>query len=448
MSDASGHHAKKIPVIEGLKTRQVAVKILSAVVDQQMSLDGLTDGQGGNGEFLRLESRDRALVRAIVKVALRNRIGFEDLIASQLSRPLPKNAAAVQHILHVALAQILVLDVPDSAAVNLAVASARDSSKTQKFAKLINAVLRNVTRMDKADVFGELSSCDMLPEWLDAALIDQYGLEITQAMMQALKIDASLDLTVKDNPTHWAEILGGTVLPTGTVRLPSGSHDVTQMAGFEDGAWYVQDVAAALPARLMGDIKGKAVADFCAAPGGKTAQLLLAGGHVTAFEMNPQRLKRLKGNLERLQLDAELILGDFRKTAKNKQFDAVLLDAPCSSTGTIRRHPDIAWTKDLKSVNQLAELQKALLLAALDRVKSGGKLVFSNCSLLRQEGEDMIAQVLVTRKDITLDSIGSDEVFGLEDAITSEGMVRTYPSMKAFDDAGIDGFFACRFLKH
>ncbi len=458
----------------GLGVRLVAAKLLSAIVDAKTSADGLFAPGNGHPGFRALDARDQGLVKAIVLSALRHRGTIERMIAACLDRSLPPNAANLRHILHVGAAQILYLDVPDSAAVDLAVAAADVDSRSVRFKGVVNAVLRRLSREkaarettagemakgESADVAGERAETlqdpsENLPDWLRGRLEPVYGAGRTAAMAAAHLKSAPLDLTVKSDPAAWAERLGGTVLPTGTVRLMTHDGPVTELAGFAEGEWWVQDAAAALPARLFGDLSGLCVADLCAAPGGKTAQLILAargrGGVVTALDINANRLKRLRQNLSRLGLEAETVLGDLGTYEPEAPFDAILLDAPCSSTGTIRRHPDVAYTKDADEIAKLAGVQARLLREAARLLKPGGRLVFSNCSLDPVEGEVVIAAFLGDHPAFSRDPIRADEVPGLAAAITPEGDLRTTPEM-AFDQGtseaaaafGLDGFFSSR----
>jgi 16S rRNA (cytosine967-C5)-methyltransferase len=253
---------------------------------------------------------------------------------------------------------------------------------------------------------------------------------------------------VKSDAASWAEKLGGRLLPTGSVRL-IGQGAVTALPGFAEGAWWVQDTAASLPARLLGDVGGKRVADLCAAPGGKTAQLAAAGALVTAVDRAPGRLRRLSDNLSRLSLKAETARADVTEW-QAEPFDAVLLDAPCSSTGTIRRHPDVAWLKQAADLVGLSALQRRLLERAVALTKSGGKLVYCTCSLEPEENEHLIADLLAHEPSVRREPIGVSEVFGRSEFITPDGDLRTLPCHLADTDSrlsGLDGFYAARLLK-
>ncbi|MDP3896111.1 MAG: RsmB/NOP family class I SAM-dependent RNA methyltransferase [Mesorhizobium sp.] len=436
--------------VPGLAARQAAARLLAAVVEAHTPLDGMTDGSHGHPQYRALDERDRGLVRAILISALRHRVTIESLIAGRLDRPLPGNAHMLSHILHVALAQILFLDIPDSAAVDLAVSQARNDPRTQRFASLVNAVLRGVAREKETLLPAALGAARDAPDWFIRRLQDAYGAAAADAILAAHRLESPVDFTVKSDAEKWAGLLGGIVLPTGSVRIGKLDRSVGELPGYDDGEWWVQDAAAALPAKLFGSIAGLRVADLCAAPGGKTAQLAAAGANVTAVEISDNRMKRLATNLARLKLDAELIVADIATYAPDEKFDALLLDAPCSSTGTVRRHPDVLWTKTEADIVKLAGVQRRLLVDAAKLVKPGGTLVFSNCSLDPKEGEELIRAFLADTPAYVLDRIAPDEVPGIAGFSSAEGWLRTTPAgmtMATPALSGLDGFFAARMKK-
>ncbi len=434
----------------GLETRRVATKLLAAVVDAHASLDGLTDPAHGQPNFRALDARDRSLVRAILMSALRHRSTIEALLARRLERPLPANARALSHALHVAAAQILFLDVPDSAAVDLAVTQAKSDPRLARFSGLVNGVLRNLIRVKARALPAALAQTREAPEWFAARLEAAYGAEKTAAILAMHRLEPPVDFTVRQDPQRWAEALGGIVLPTGTVRIAKLEAGVDTLPGFEEGAWWVQDAAASLPAKLLGNIAGTRVADLCAAPGGKTAQLIHAGADVTAVDLSKSRLKRLAENLKRLRLEAQIVESDIRKFEPETPFDAILIDAPCSSTGTVRRHPDVPWTKTPEDIEKLANLQRALLDHAVTLVKPGGRIVFSNCSLDPTEGEAMLEAFLAETPHVALDPIQPDELPGIASFVTPQGFLRTTPADRLGEEPlaqGLDGFFAARLIR-
>ena len=437
------------PTVPGLAARMAAAKILAAVVDAKTPLDGLTDHDHGHPQFRALSQRDRALVRAILVTALRFRVTIGKLIDRRLERPLPSNAHALAHLLHVAAAQILFLDIPDSAAVDLAVTHAKSDPRTKRFAGLVNAVLRGIARGKDTQLSKMLAATDDAPGWFIERLQASYGEERARAILAAHRTEAPVDFTVKMDPDRWANELGGIALPTGTVRVERLAASVADLPGYEEGAWWVQDAAASLPARLLGDVAGLRVADLCAAPGGKTAQLVNAGARVTAVEVSKNRLARLTANLKRLRLAAEVMEADMMTYEPAMLFDAVLLDAPCSSTGTVRRHPDVPWTKSPEDIAKLAKLQRQLLDKAITFVKPGGRIVFSNCSLDPDEGEALVASLLAGNVTVEAEPIDPGEIDGIAPFI-KDGALRTTPAdldLGRPGISGLDGFYAARFRR-
>lgn len=434
--------------VPGLEVRQVAQRLLGAVIEKKTSLDGLTDNQNGHPLYLKLSARDRALARAILGAALRHREAINKALAGFLDRPLPENAHSLKQLFHVGAAQILYLDVPDHAAIDLAVTAAKADPRNIRFSGLINAVLRKIAT-GKEQILAQ--NVYEAPHWFSALLEKNYGKEKTEAILKAQAEEPPLDLTVKQNPELWAQKLGGIVLAPHTVRLKELSGPLTELEGYEEGAWWVQDVAASLPALLMGDIRGKHVADLCAAPGGKTAQLAQMGAHVTALDMSKNRLNRLQVNMARLGFTVQTITSDAKDFTPDSLFDAVLIDAPCSSTGTIRRHPDILYTKGLEDITKLAEVQRSLLEHAVRLTKPGGTIVFSNCSLAYEEGEDLCRAFLRDTPSVVLSPVQPHELPGLEIVIGEGGILRSTPADLPHETprlSGMDGFFAARFLKN
>ncbi|MDK9695797.1 MAG: methyltransferase domain-containing protein [Siculibacillus sp.] len=431
----------------GFASRRIAVDILSGVLDDGRPLDQVLDHRSSMPAWRSLSPADRALVRAIVSTTLR-RLGLvDDALKRQMKRPLPSKAARVRQILRVGATQLLFMDVPDHAAVSVATELADRDRETRPWKAMVNGVLRSLAR-NRDEVLADQDATRLVtPLWLWRDWVETWGEDTARAFATAHMVEPALDLTVKSDAAGWAAKLGGTVLPTGSVRLvPHGT--ITEMDGFESGEWWVQDAAAALPARLLGDVSAKSVADLCAAPGGKTAQLAVAGAHVTAVDLSPQRLDRLKQNLARLRLgDVATVVADLETWTPKAPFDAVLLDAPCSATGTLRRNPDVGRLKKAAQVEDLAALQRRLLERASGWVKPGGVLVYCTCSLQRAEGEDRVADFLAGHPEFERVPVRPEEIGGLASAITAEGDLRTRPDMLPDPEprlAGLDGFFAAR----
>ena len=456
--DKRRRHAAAAPSPDkpGLAARQAAHRILGAILDANSSMDGLTDEVHGHPQYLALEPRDRALVRAILLTALRNLGELDATISRFTEKPLPAGATGLRNILLAGLAQILFLDVPDHSAVDLAVTAAQADPRSRRFANLVNALLRRAAR-EKEDLLAEFAARPVrAPQWFADRLDAIYGVETAAAIDACHRLEAPIDLTLKagEQPeaAEWAEKLGAVVLPTGSLRLTGPSRDIAELPGFADGAWWVQDAAAAMPARLFGDLAGKTALDCCAAPGGKTAQLADAGAKVTALDLSANRLKRLAGNLERLGLSdaCETIATDLFKFAPEDGFDAVLLDAPCSSTGTVRRHPDVPFAKSAADIEKLASLQARMLDTASSWVRPGGVLVFSNCSLDPLEGEAVARRFAAAHPDFAIAPVMAEEAPGFGDAIDEDGFLRLTPAHLDLGDpalSGVDGFFAARFQR-
>jgi 16S rRNA (cytosine967-C5)-methyltransferase len=429
----------------GLAARRIAADIVGAVLRQKRPLDEQLE----QSDLASLPERDRALVRTIVATVLRRLGTLRHLLATMLEKGMPSSAPKVEDILLIGAAQILFLDVPDHASVDLSVRLAQADHHASHYSGLVNAVLRKLARDGKARLAGLDTVMLDTPDWLMQRWIAQYGQTTARAIATAHTQEPALDLTVKSDPAAWAETLNGRVLDTGTVRTIA-SGPIPQLAGYDDGAWWVQDAAAALPARLLGDVRGKSVADLCAAPGGKTAQLAQAGAQVTAVDRSAPRLERVRQNLARLQLNAEIVRAD-AAAWQGGPFDAILVDAPCSSTGTIRRHPDIPWLKSEADLVKLVALQTRLLDHATTLLKPGGTLVYCTCSLEAEEGENQIAALLGRNPGLRRSPIRADEVAGHAELLTPEGELRTLPCYWAYVAeprmGGLDGFYAARIAK-
>ena len=355
------------PEVPGLAARRIAVDIVDGVLRRRIPLDEQLAGKSAHPGLPMLADRDRALMRRLTATALRRLGTLRHVLADFLERGFPADAPRAETILLVGAAQILWLDVPDHAAVDLSVRLAQADRRAARYAGLVNAVLRRVAQ--NRESLAVADGTRDTPDWLLTRWRAHYGEEAARAIAEANGHEPALDLTVKADAAGWAEHLRGRVLSTGSVRtLAQGA--ITLLPGFTEGAWWVQDAAAALPARLFGDVQGLAVADLCAAPGGKTAQLAHAGARVTAVDRSAARLARVAENLSRLRLAAETVAADALEW-QGGPFDAVLLDAPCSSTGTIRRHPDVPWLKSEADLAVLTSLQQRLLDHAVDVAQTG-----------------------------------------------------------------------------
>src|SRR5476649_1566181 len=434
------------PEVPGLAARRIAADILDGVLRRKIALDEQLSGKAAHPGLVGLADRDRALMRRLAATVLRRLGTLHHMLGGFLDKGFPSEAPRVETILLIGAAQILWLDVPDHAAVDLSVRLAQADRRAARYTGLINAVLRRVTQ-SKTAALANISTRDT-PKWLVARWTKRYGAETARTIAAANGHEPALDLTVKYDAESWAERLRGRVLPTGTVRtIAHGA--ISLLPGFTEGAWWVQDAAASIPARLLGDVRGLDVADLCAAPGGKTAQLAYAGACVTAVDRSAGRLMRLSENLTRLSLQAETVAADVLEW-QGGSFDAALLDAPCSSTGTIRRHPDVPWLKSEADLAALTSLQQRLLDRAIELLKPGATLVYCVCSLEPEEGVNQIAALLARNAGVARKPVTAQEVFGHAEFVTADGDLRTLPLHLPDPDprwGGLDGFYAARLVK-
>jgi 16S rRNA (cytosine967-C5)-methyltransferase len=431
--------------VPGLPARRLAATLIDEVLKARLALDETYERLSPT---FGLDAADAALARAIAITAFRRLGTIQHAINARLERGSPRNSGPFEPILVAAAAQILFLDVPDHAAVDLAIRHLHEDARSSRYVSLGNALLRRLAREREAILSEAVDPFLDTPEWLAESWLETYGETTAAAIAASHRDEPPLDLSVKEDAAGWAEKLDGLLLPTGSVRLRE-RQSITGLPGFDEGAWWVQDAAAALPVRLLAPRKGERVADLCAAPGGKTAQIAALGAHVTAVDRSGPRLRRLKANLERLGLSAEIVAKD-AAIWQAEPFDAVLLDAPCSATGTIRRHPDVAWTKTPEDRDKLAALQARLLEAAARLTKPGGRLVYCTCSLEPHEGEEQIEAFLAEHPDFARAPITPEEIGGLADAIDRNGDLRTLPHQLQHETprlSGWTGFYASRLIR-
>ena len=436
---------------ESLSSRSSALEILQAVSRRNHALDEAVSGHLG---FAKLEPRDRAFVRLIVATTLRRLGQIDALIAVCLERPIETKMPAVHDILRLGIAQLLFLKTPPHAAVDTSVALAEGIGHGA-LKGLVNAVLRRLSREGSAIVETQDAAKLNTPAWLWESWIAAYGEDTTRKIAVAHMAEPPLDITVRSHAeshreSHresWASRLSATILPTGSLRRPiaqeGGGGAIPELPGFAEGEWWVQDAAAAIPASLFGDVTGRSAIDLCAAPGGKTAQLAAAGAKVIAVDVSAARIKLLRDNMSRLHLPADFICADASVWHPREQAECVLLDAPCTATGTLRRHPDIARLKSPKDVTRLMAVQDRLLDAATAMLAPGGMLVYCTCSLQPEEGEQRIAALLDRKSDLVRVPIAPAEVGGLPELLTAEGALRTLPCHLSAQ-GGMDGFYAVR----
>ncbi|MDX3901295.1 MAG: transcription antitermination factor NusB [Sphingobium sp.] len=417
--------------VPGLPARRAALKLLDAVLRRgdplEVALHGATQG---------LKDRaDRALVHMIAAETLRHLPDLDALIDAATAKPLPEDAKA-RMVLRIALVQTLALGTPAHAAIATALPLVDGGPR-----KLVHGVFGTVTRGAPA-----LPEPPTLPMGVGARWAEQWGEVMPADAAAAFAARPPVDVTLRDpaRTAAWAEALAGESLAAGHVRLPDHAA-VIDLRGFAEGAWWVQDLAASLPARLLGAGTGRAALDLCAAPGGKTMQLAAAGWDVTAIDQSAKRLERMADNLARTGLGVATVAADLRQWTPAAPADAVLLDAPCSATGIYRRHPDVLHRIGPRQIGEQAALQSLLLARAADWVKPGGTLVYATCSLEQAEGEDQARAFLAARQDFQIAPPVAGE---LPDGVrpSGEGWVRTLPSTLA-ERGGVDGFFVARFVR-
>jgi 16S rRNA (cytosine967-C5)-methyltransferase len=442
--DETARGAREPDASPGLATRRIAVAVIAAVLNENKALDETLD-RLLQRDGAALEPRDRGLARAIATVAIRRFGTIRGALLARLRSGMPERAGAFPDVLVAAVAQLLFLDVPDHAAVDLAMRLIHEDREADRFANVANALLRRISR-ERDEILAASDPLDSdTPSWLKARWIAAWGEDTARAIAAANRQEAAVDVSVARDPQGWAERLDALLLPTGSLRLRQRTA-IQDLPGYADGQWWIQDAAAALPARLLGAGPGMKVADLCAAPGGKTAQLAAAGAEVLAVDRSEQRLGRLTANMKRLGLAVRTLAADATQI-EEKGFDAVLLDAPCSATGTLRRHPDVAWTKAEEDVFRLAALQTRLLDRAAAILRPGGRLVFCTCSLEKEEGERQLSAAVARHPGLERDPVRPEELPGLEVAVTSDGDVRTLPFMLPHEEgrlSGLDGFFIGR----
>jgi 16S rRNA (cytosine967-C5)-methyltransferase len=430
-------------VSAGEAARGAALSILGEVLRKRRSLDAATDEILARTD---LPPRDAGFARAIANETLRRFGQLEALLRQFVPRsPPPHRAGPTLEILLAGACELLFLDVAPHAAVDGANRLAAADPKAIHFKPLINATLRRIANEGRNVIDGQDAERLNTPDWLWSRWVDHYGEGVARRIARAHQSPPPLDIFGANDATPFQSLSDVQTLPGGTLRLRDAGR-VDQLPGFTDGDWWVQDFAASLPARLLGDVAGQTVIDLCAAPGGKTAQLARAGAQVIAVEREPSRVALLRENLARLKIDARVVEADLRDFAPEVRAPFVLLDAPCSATGTIRRHPDLPWNKSAADVTACAETAGELIDAAAEMVADRGVLVFAVCSLEREEGQEQVAQFLRRHSGFRRDPVSAEELFGLPEPISPEGDLRTLPCHMS-EIGGMDGFYAAR-LRH
>lgn len=414
---------------QGFAARAAALDILQAALSGRAGIDGAL----AQPSLKALEPRDRGFARALAMATLRHLGPIDTALQAKLAKPPPER---VVNILRLGAAQLFVLKTPPHAAVGETV-----ELSPPVFKGLVNAVLRNLTREPP-----NLADPDRLaPPWLYARWRAAYGEDGAREIAALIAQEPPTDLSLKDpaQAETLAAELEAQVLPGGSLRTERGG-DLTGWPEFDTGSWWVQDAAAAIPVRLLDVKSGQTALDLCAAPGGKTLQLAAAGAAAVALDRSGVRLKRVSENLARTGLTAEVVEADGATWADARTFDAVLLDAPCSATGTFRRHPDVVWVARPSDIASLAAVQSRLLDSAARRVKPGGRLVYCVCSLEPEEGEAQAEGFLGRTPDFALEPMAAGEGGAPEASLRSDGTLRILPQHMA---GGLDGFYIARFRR-
>lgn len=426
-------------------SRKTALIIMGSILNAQQPMDTVMEI---NPDFKNLDMRDRGFVRMLVTTTLRRLGEIDAIIKKTQDKPDQALQPVLKNILRLGVAQIMFLDVPDHAAVDTSVRLS-ESQGLAKFKGLVNGILRNVTRHYQEWSQDYDPARINIPDWLFEKWEEDYGHEEALNIAQASLREAPLDLSIKnpERADQIAETLNGEKMWNGTVRIQS-SGQIQDLAGYQDGTWWVQNISASLPVLFFGDVANREVIDLCAAPGGKTAQLASRGAYVQSLDRSARRLNRFMENMKRLRLDANVtpISADASVWHSKNQVDAVLLDAPCTATGTLRRNPDILHLKSELDVTKMMKVQHKLIRNAASMVKPGGMLIYCTCSLQKEEGEDQIDWFLNSTSEFRRVPINPEEVGGQTYLLNNQGDMRILPHMME-EQGGMDGFFIARLVR-
>ena len=423
--------------VQGLEVRRLAVELYRTCLNRRLTVE---DALHGSARAAALEPRDRAFLLTLLLTVFRHKGEIEAVATKLLAKPLPRKSGPAADILALGVAQLIYLGMPAHAVIDLAVRIAKEDRNAQHFAGLINAVLRRVSSAGDSLLEDVDAARLNTPSWLWERWSTAYGPNEAGRIARSHGERPGLDLSFKDKASRWVNDLSGKALPNGQLRLSSDHAPVPDLPGFAEGAWWVQDAAATIPVRLFGGLDGMTALDLCAAPGGKTLQMAALGAKVTAVDISEQRMRRLRDNLARTGLAAEVRVADVLSSEVVGAWDAVLLDAPCSATGTIRRHPELPYLKGPNQVREVSGLQRLMLRKAASLVRPGGLLVYCTCSLEPEEGEMQVRKFLANHEAFEIIPAALADL--PDGACRPEGWVRTLPFMAAGDQAGMDGFFA------
>lgn len=434
----------------GWQSRLAAGELVLAATDGKADFDV---AMHASRAFNRLEGPDRGFARAMAGAALRGLGRIDWALGGMVQRPLADIEPPLRALLRVGAAQLWMLGVADHAAVSATVEAARQWHEARRGGGLVNAVLRRAAR--EREVWDTAPVTSVWPDWLAAKLKSAIGADRADAMALAQLEEPPIDLTLRAgvDAATWAERLEADILPGGSLRLHGGGA-IASLPGYEEGAWWVQDSAAAIAARLLGDVRGKAVADLCAAPGGKAMQLAAMGARLSAIDLSAPRIARLRQNVERARLPMQIVEADARAWRPAELLDAVLLDAPCSALGIIRRHPEGVWRRDPRDFVRFPAVQRALVDAAGEMLRPGGRLVYAVCTPTPEEGVEVVEGAIAAGGWRRV-AVTSGEAPGFETSLTMQGdvLTLTHPKRDVKDALGsesgdtsadADAFFIAR----
>ena len=425
---------------DGAYTRKKAIEILVKILENNKPLDNaFEESTKKSSHFSKLINEDKSFCRLLISTTLRNLISIDYLLTKFLSKPLNKTPFKVLMILRINVAQSFFLKTPDHAVVNTAVELCG-----KKWKGLVNGVSREILRnKDKAKKY--LNESDKVPNWLLRRWKRDWGKNYDEIVTGHLNLNPPIDLYVKNNTNYWARKLNGKKLGNNSIRLFTPGL-ISNLEGYEQGEWWIQDYSSQIPVSLLEIQNNDDVLDLCAAPGGKTAQLISLGAKVTSIDNNKKRLFRLEQNLKRLGYKAIIKNKDIRNFSTKKTWSKIILDAPCSSTGTLRKNPEIMHQKKESDIVSLSKLQSNLLDTAWDLLKEGGTLLYCTCSLEKEEGEHQVENFIKRKKNSLLDKINNNEIDKKLSVSSQKKWLRIFPNSLNYE-GGNDGFFIARIKK-
>ena len=411
---------------------------------KEFSLNEINDYYEKIFQSYSVSEKDKALIKYVTLTTIRYRGFIEKTINLYLKKPLNKKMLEAKSGIMVGITQILFSRIPIYASVNTTVDLFRGNKK--KWRPLVNALLRKVSRDKEKLIKKSLNKSINIPNWLIKTWQKQYGNQKTTKIIDSIFVEPAIDIFVKKNLVAAKENFDADLILNDTIRTKKPGN-LKEISGYKEGEWWIQNIAAQLPVKILGNIKNKKIIELCAAPGGKTAQMLHEGAFVTSIEISKKRTHLLKKNIERLKLASNhrIVCADARKWKPNKKSEMTIVDVPCSSTGTLRKNPDVMWQKSIKTITEMNKLQKELLNTAINLTITNGTIIYCNCSLQFEEGEEIINYFLIKRK-VKLVKINIKEIKGYPANIINKGLIRTLPYMYN-DFTGMDGFFIARLKK-